>query len=51
MLQFTDMPKRTHQPKSRRRARKHGFRARMSTRAGRLILKARRLKQRAKLSA
>jgi len=45
------MPKRTHQPKTRHRARVHGFRARMSSRAGRLVLKARRLKGRVKLSA
>lgn len=44
------MPKRTHQPHTRRRARVHGFRARMSSKAGRLVLKARRLKQRAKIS-
>jgi large subunit ribosomal protein L34 len=43
--------KRTFQPKTRRRARKHGFRARMKTRAGRAILKARRAKGRARLSA
>ena len=43
--------KRTFQPNTRRRARKHGFRARMRTRAGRSIIKARRLKGRARLSA
>ena len=44
------MPKRTFQPKTRRRARVHGFRARMSSKAGRLVLKARRLKKRATIS-
>lgn len=43
--------KRTFQPNSRRRARKHGFRARMRTRAGRSIIKARRQKGRRQLSA
>ena len=45
------MTKRTFQPNVRRRAKKHGFRARMATRAGRAILSARRTKGRARISA
>ncbi|PRQ11100.1 50S ribosomal protein L34 [Corynebacterium sp. 13CS0277] len=43
--------KRTFQPNNRRRARVHGFRARMRTRAGRAIVAARRRKGRASLTA
>ncbi|APT89754.1 MULTISPECIES: 50S ribosomal protein L34 [Corynebacterium] len=43
--------KRTFQPNNRRRAKKHGFRTRMRTRAGRAIVAARRRKGRAKLTA
>jgi large subunit ribosomal protein L34 len=43
--------KRTFQPNNRRRAKTHGFRLRMRTRAGRAILAARRRKGRTELSA
>jgi large subunit ribosomal protein L34 len=46
-----EVSKRTFQPNNRRRAKTHGFRLRMRTRAGRAILAARRAKGRTNLSA
>ncbi|NTU63715.1 MAG: 50S ribosomal protein L34 [Chloroflexi bacterium] len=44
------MTKRTFQPRKRRRARTHGFRARIATKGSRKVLQARRAKGRYRLS-
>lgn len=44
------MPKRTYQPKKLKRVRKHGFLKRMASAKGKLVIKRRKAKGRAKLT-
>jgi large subunit ribosomal protein L34 len=44
------MPKRTFQPKVRKRSRMHGFFKRMASKSGRNVIKSRRVKGRKRLT-
>ena len=44
------MPKRTFQPKKRQRSREHGFMKRMASKAGRNVIRRRKVKGRTRLT-
>ena len=50
MMIYLNMPKRTYQPKGKKRRRTHGYRQRIKTQNGRKVLKRRSQKGRVRLA-